>query len=355
MPAYGPYYGPFPSRTAAQIGLCRMADQKFGPDIGVAWQDGGFVQLFRPPVKAKDGTAKIFVMEHVGAAPAGSNAGSSGGKPSSSGESKPPSKATLAWDTANVAVDVGAIAIATVTFVGAVTALFTAGATIGATCLIVFTAVEVVDAFALLFEDARLTIAEYQDRRTGTTTREDALKKSAIFNLVETWGPVIALPAIGKDIADFMKFRQIGCTLEELTHEMNHRLGVLARDMVMTGDDFILERMKILRQQVSDVEEGAETAADKMRDFLYRAGPADLWAALNDVKNIHDIKDGIEEDFRDWMSGVSGWIHGGDANARPHHATPAAHAPANPVASTQMVYKTTNHARFHVLTAKPAG
>lgn len=76
---------------------------------------------------------------------------------------------------------------------------------------------------------------------------------------------------------------------------------------------------------------------------------------LNDGKNIHDIQDGIEEDFRDWMNGVSGWMHGWEANAQPHCASPIARATANHAASSQMVYKTTNHARFHVLTAKPAG
>ncbi len=353
MPAYGPYYGPFLSQTAAQIGLCRMADNKYGPDIGVAWQDGNFTQLFRPPVKGKDGTTKMLVVEHLGATPAQP----SQTKPAPAGDSKIPGKGTIAWDTFNSLMDVGVVAIATVAFAGAFAAVATAGVTAGAVCLVVFTGIELVNSFALLWEDTRLTIAEYSDRMTGTTANEDALKKSATFNFVETWGPVIALPAIGKDIADFMKFHQIGCDLEELTREMNSRLGVLAREMVLTGDDFILERMKILRQQISDVEEGTEKALDKFKDFVYRAGPADLWATLNDGKNIHDIRDGIEEDFRDWMNDVSGWTPRWmvEAQTRPHYASPIGLAAASHGTSSQMVYKTMNHARFHVITAKPAG
>lgn len=353
MPSYGPHYGPFASRTAAQIGLCRLADRKFGPNIGVAWQDGQFAQLFRPPVKTPDGLTKMLVVEHLGPTPTRL----ASKKQEGSGEDKIPTKAGIAWDTVNTVVDVAAVAIATVTFVGAITALFTAGAAVGATCLVVFSAVELLDSFALLIADGRMTIAEYQDRRAGSTTQEEALKQSGLFNFVETWGPIIALPAIGKDITDFMKFRQIGCELEELTHEMNRRLGALARDMVMTGDDFILERMKILRQQVRDVEEGIETAADKMRDFFYKAGPADLWAALNDGKNIQDIKEGLETDFRSWMNDVNGCVHGWEARARAHlnYSSPIARAAANQGTTAQMVYKSTNHVRLHLVTAKPQG
>nr|WP_295743157.1 hypothetical protein [uncultured Acidocella sp.] len=349
MPSYGPHYGPFASRTAAQIGLCRMADRKFGPDIGVAWQDGQFAQLFRPPVKTPDGLTKMLVVEHLGPVRMPPPAA----RPAAGGGNKVPSNKTLAWDSFNTAVDAVAVVLAVASFEAAFAALSLPALTAGAVCLIVFTAVEVVNSFAMFFADGLLTLAEYGDRITGGEKYENALKKYGLFNFVETWGPIIALPAIGKDIADFMKFRRIGCELEELTRDINRRLGILAHEMVMTSDDFILEHMKTLRGYVSDIEKGLEKKAENIRDIWHKAFPADLWALINDGHNLGDIRDGVEEDFRDWMQDVSGWVS--RPAAQPRYSSPIAWAAAHHAAPTQMVYKSTNHVRLHVITAKSAG
>lgn len=334
-------FGPFGDQTKASIGLCRMMDSKYGTNIGIAWQENDTVLLLRPPVPARDGTTSLVVVESTGAAPAPPN-------PANPPKAEAgPSKARMAWDTLGVGMDIVGAVLAYTALEAAFAAVIIAGADAAAIALVVFAAVEIVDAILMMATDGMMTFAEYKDRGTGGTKHADALKASPPFRFIQTWGPIIALPNIGKDIMDIRRLRTVGADLTELGQQVSERLGGLVPRWIEKGEQEVLARMQALAADAREIEENAKDIASDLKQLYEASVPADLFSMANNYLNLGDIKEGLEKDYDGFMEHAKGWTNSAETYWHTHN--PFAGAPPAHVAAQ----KTMTHIKMHVLTAKP--
>jgi len=179
---------------------------------------------------------------------------------------------------------------------------------VGAAALVVFAFVELVDSLVMLGSDGIMFFAELRDRADKSDRREVALKQSAFYNMVNTWGPIIAIPSIGRDILQFRKFLNVARDLSELSTQVSQRLNELAPKWTIERDAAVLERMIYLSETAKQLSEDAADIGRELRTLQRWASPADLISAANTVLHFGDIADGVESSFRSWMDDLDGWV-----------------------------------------------
>ncbi|MGE4483454.1 hypothetical protein [Acidocella sp.] len=341
-----------------------MIDNKYGVGVGVAWQDRDYVRLFREPTVGKDGLTKMVVVENFGPVRPNSITSSASGAAPKFKSSVPkvasgnnlPSTGALAFDTVGVAADAFSMVLAYSAVTVAFAAITEGALTTGAVALVAFTGFEFLDSLAMLFADGIMTMSEYYDRASGNTKLENAVKNNWYYDQIETWGPVLALPALGKDIADFRKLRQVGADLKDLRQQMGQSLGILATEWVQYGDQEVLAHMKRLNEFVDQVEDNAKDIAHDLSSLKFYSSPLDLFSIVVDFKNGQDIYDGMRNDFEKWFSQPDGKV---SEDQLRHEAM--SHFSMNPraeVGASSMqnyrreLYRSTNYAKFHVYSAK---
>lgn len=340
-------YGPFQTSAAASIGFCSIADRKYGRDIGVAWMEGTTTQLFRPPVTRSDGRTDMLIIEGHGPV-----------RPPVTHPklAPPPPGAQLAWDGVGVAADAVGVVLAYTAVVGAIALAGSAAAGIGAAALVVFSLIEFADTFAMFMADGVMLVAEIRDRNSKSDRREVALKENPYYKFISTWGPIVAIPSIGRDILQLRRFLSVERDISELSRQVSQRLSELAPKWTIERDAAVLDRMIFLSEAAKQLSEDAADIARELRTLQRLASPADLIGAANTVLHFGDIADGVESSFGSWMNELDGWVqpnawfeaHPGAAF--PYNAHDVAFRQAMGRYQTERVQASTYYVTMHIIT-----
>lgn len=326
-------YGPLGDAVKARIGLTRLIEQRIGVSraqhIGIVWQNQTECALIKPPIPFPNGHTELMVVQP--------------GHPGHKAKPPVPSDMDIAWDVINVVGDAAFAYMAITEFAAGLAVVAELGLDavgVGAVCLLAFAAVEVADAFVLFLADGAMTIAKTEAKLTGNQKIEERLKSNDLYNFIETWGPVIALPAVGKDILDFFKLASKARLLTDVRRQTFFKAREVLREMRVAdafigeeGDAALHESYDILKTRFHKFGHELE---DIHRDFnrLRMIGaPSDIIGVVNDYLNWQDITDGIVTDWKNleagamfdlseaemqadrWLHSTAGWLRAGSAYA----------------------------------------
>ena len=330
-------YGPFGNPVRAKIGLNRLIGHKLGvtraANMGIMWRDGDQCQFLQPCLPYPNGYSELMVVtaDHV-RKPAPKLDDVSAGK--------------MAWEVAN---DVGDAAFVYLSYAAATAAISVAVAaaadatlTAGVIFMLAFTAVELFDSFALLMADGAMTVVDTIDKATGTDYAR-SLKASKTYNFIETWGPIIALPAVAHDIFLASSIPRDVRLLTELRAQMLTRAKAVLREMRATeafigaeGDLAARDSYEFLKESVHELRENLVDIKRDLKLLTRVALPADAIGLINDEVNWHDIRDGAMADLTSmdvsirsgftgidaaagrWAHSAGAWLGAGTARAASH-------------------------------------
>lgn len=201
----------------------------------------------------------------------------------------------------------------------------------GAICLITFLGVEALDAIAFLAADGAMTIPEARDRLTGGNRAEQPVKSHALYNPIETWRPVIALPAVGRDIWELFRLSGKIRLVSDLRSQMITHGKAVLREMRATeafigakGDAALRDSYAFLKRSVHEMRESLVEVRRDFNRLRLMGAPGDGLSLVNDVVNWHDIKDGVMGD----VDAIGMWLYSGAgriaAGVAPQLSTPYA-------------------------------
>ncbi len=326
-------YGPFGDAVKARIGLTRLIEQRIGVSraqhIGIVWQNQTECALIKPPIPFPNGHTELMVVQP--------------GHPGHKTKPPVPSDMDIAWDVINVVGDAAVAYMAITEFAAGLAVVAELGLDavgVGAVCLLAFAVVEALDAFAMFLADGGMTVAQVGDKIEGNQKFEKSVKSNELYNLIETWGPVIALPAVGKDILDFFKLASKARLLTDLRSQMFTRAKEVLREMRATdafigkeGDLALRASYKFLKESVRGLGHELEDIHRDFNELRMIGAPGDVIGLFNDYLNAQDITDGMVTDWKNleagamfdlseaemqadrWLHSTAGWLRAGSAHA----------------------------------------
>lgn len=297
-------YGPLGDSVKARIGLTRLIEQRIGVSraqhIGIVWQSQTECALIKRPIPFPNGHTELMVVQP--------------GHPGHQAKPPVPSDMDLAWDVINVVGDAAFAYMAITEFAAGLAVVAELGldaVAAGTVCLLAFATLEVVDAFTLFLADGAMTLAKADAKLTGNQKIEKSLKSNDLYNFIETWGPVIALPAVGKDILDFFKLASKARLLTDVRRQTFFKAREVLREMRVAdafigeeGDAALHESYKVLKEDFHKLGHELEEIHRDFNKLRMIGAPSDVIGLANDYLNWQDITNGIVTDWKNLEAGA---------------------------------------------------